>query len=832
LSEGGEEPLRKVGPWELYWRELLRAERGGKWEKFSWLTLRALISSVNDLIGKGSPSLVRDLRSRWVAWQRAAPSYGWNDDLVISMRDESSFIVLGDPGEQDASQYAVVPALLSQQKGVGFMVICSDVIYPSGDVNDYVAGFYRPYEGFKRPIFAIPGNHDWYDGLNGFMWHLCGAEALPGDDYIATSYSVRERLARFLWRRGSKPDRDRLVPWRNTRAEPGEPWRPHQPGPYWAIETADLMVVGIDTGITGEIDREQGEWLKRVSAHDKPKILLTGKPLLVNRSHEPCDICDKPGAPSLGKFPTVDSIVRHPAFNYVATIGGDIHNYQHYPVTLRDGRRLDYVVSGGGGAYMSATHPISPEGEIRRAKGHEDAMDGVGVGECDYYPTRVDSLKFYAERFVGPLWRLVRHVLAASAGFLAAFAVVWIGLGTDTRYVLLLAAALVLLLWLLLLGGGLFKATRNRVPPRRHQLALVADVLAGLALGLTGWWLEHDHFLRLSSVAVGLTAFGAAVAYALRRVGPDAWKRPLVQVGVVLGQAVVVLLAVIWAVPDSAHSTIWAILLVFGLFIAVPVANVRAQTGLNWVARRLLGSPGWDAGVVSPVITVLLLVGAAFAVRAVVDTRDDVRGVTTAIATIALVLLVPLLLDLIRRLAPRAYRPVVFMAVLSLGGLLVWLAVDNRPMGWVARALATSVTILGATVLASLVSHLTFLGAFSLVRDEGARTGMLTDQEAKQGLDWRDGHNRDDKPPDKRVERIVNFVYPGATRPGGPLQRKISEIFDTDDTPFHKNFLRLDVEGGVLTISCIGVSGEENSAAELERPVPIRIPLPPAAGRA
>ena len=36
------------------------------------------------------------------------------------------------------------------------MVVLSDVIYPAGDVNDYVNGFYIPYRDYDRPIHALP----------------------------------------------------------------------------------------------------------------------------------------------------------------------------------------------------------------------------------------------------------------------------------------------------------------------------------------------------------------------------------------------------------------------------------------------------------------------------------------------------------------------------------------------------------------------------------------------------------------------------------------------------------------------------------------------------
>ncbi len=78
-------------------------------------------------------------------------------------------MVLGDPGEGDDSQYHVLRPLYATAGGTAFTYIVSDVIYPAGDVNEYEDKFYWPYRRLPGPIYAIPGNHDWYDGLDGFM---------------------------------------------------------------------------------------------------------------------------------------------------------------------------------------------------------------------------------------------------------------------------------------------------------------------------------------------------------------------------------------------------------------------------------------------------------------------------------------------------------------------------------------------------------------------------------------------------------------------------------------------------------------------------------------
>ena len=188
---------------------------------------------------------------------------------------------------------------------------------------------------------------------------------------------------------------------RRLRSAPGQLLDPPQPAPYFAIDAGPLRLVGIDTGILGTLDAEQGRWLARVSrADERPKILLTGKPLLVDGRQKPCPIAG--GG-------TVDDIVRDPAANYVAAIGGDIHNYQRYPVTLPDGRTIQYVVSGGGGAFMHATHQIP-------------TVDLPFVSEADFrcYPLRGDSLARYSQLYDRRLAR-GRGLLALSPAEAASY---------------------------------------------------------------------------------------------------------------------------------------------------------------------------------------------------------------------------------------------------------------------------------------------------------------------------------------------------------------------------------------------------------------------------
>jgi hypothetical protein len=338
----------------------------------SWLNPATLWRARNGVAASLAGDPTNDDRRRWVEMQR---DRGVSPDFAIERDDPDtySFMLLADTGEGDSPQYAVVPGFLRMSERTRFTVLASDVLYPVGSVNEYGSKFFRPYKDYNAPIYAVPGNHDWYDGINGFMRVFCDADAAnlpPRTRPKALSASWWRSL---LFKRPEVPDEQRLDESRRLRS--GAAQRAVQPGPYWMIDSGPLRIIGIDTGLLGGIDKEQGQWLRRVSEGPKPKILVTGSPLYVDNEYHPCAI--EGGG-------TVDEIVSDPRCNYVAAIGGDIHNYQRYPVQVGD-RTIQYIVAGGGGAFMHATHTV-PKVEV------------AGVTEQDFrcYPLRSDSLAYYS----------------------------------------------------------------------------------------------------------------------------------------------------------------------------------------------------------------------------------------------------------------------------------------------------------------------------------------------------------------------------------------------------------------------------------------------------
>ena len=288
---------------------------------FSWLAPLNLFRARRHFLVAWVYDTTNRKRDQWVAMRRGDHDPTGTFALHRPLDDNFSFLILGDTGEGDASQMVLVDKLKEQGRDAAFTIIAGDVIYPSGRSADYRAKFYVPYRHLRHDIYAVPGNHDWYDELHGFLVHFCDSNRklrAPEDDVI-------------------KPEK--LADLRRIRRNEHV-----QPNMYFTIEHPRVRIVCIDTGVKGSLGRAQEEWLRRVSADPRPKVLITGFPFYVD---------GRPGRVSA----SVRALVAET--NYVLVVGGDIHNFQAYELK-KGGRSVWYLVNGGGGAYASSTYRIPP----------------------------------------------------------------------------------------------------------------------------------------------------------------------------------------------------------------------------------------------------------------------------------------------------------------------------------------------------------------------------------------------------------------------------------------------------------------------------------------
>lgn len=251
-----------------------------------------------------------------------------------------SFIVIGDPGEGDASQNALRDQLLNVagRDDVRFVVISSDVVYPNGAMIDYETNFWLPFKGVTKPVFAIPGNHDWYDALEGFL-----ATFLQADAARAAMRARADADLRLTSTTGARIEA-LIAEAARLRGEYSVPTG-FQRGPFFEFQSERFALLAIDTGIVKRIDPAQWGWLESAldRARGKLTMAILGHPLYA-KSYDMAS-----GHPEFARLKRllVDRGV-------TIVMAGDTHDFEYYVEPSDDTRpAVHYFVNGGGGAYLS-----------------------------------------------------------------------------------------------------------------------------------------------------------------------------------------------------------------------------------------------------------------------------------------------------------------------------------------------------------------------------------------------------------------------------------------------------------------------------------------------
>lgn len=301
----------------------------------------------------------------------------------IAAGADFSFLVIGDPGEGDPSQHALRDQVLAaaRQEAVKFVVIASDVVYPLGQMKDYEANFYLPLKGVAKPIYAVPGNHDWFNALDGFAANLMDPTAARAaidarvESDLSLSSTTDERIERLL----ADAARLRAV----YRVPAGR-----QHGPFFELHERGFSLIAIDTGIRRAIDERQLSWLTAAlgRAEGNFTIAILGHPFVASGR-------DRRGEDS---FARLHELLRSRGVRVM--MAGDTHDFEHY-VDGTGPQPTHYFVNGGGGAYLSIGTAL-------------DWPDRPAFTDYAFYP-RTDALraKLDAETpfWKWPLWWWVRR---------------------------------------------------------------------------------------------------------------------------------------------------------------------------------------------------------------------------------------------------------------------------------------------------------------------------------------------------------------------------------------------------------------------------------------
>lgn len=248
-----------------------------------------------------------------------------------------SFVVLGDPGEGDASQLVLKDMILNvtEQPDVKFMVISSDIIYPSGAMKDYEKKFYIPLKGVAKPVYAIPGNHDWYDALEGFAANFYdpGLARRAMEARVDKDLNISATTDKMIGKAGF------------LRKEYGVPTG-FQQAPYFQVSNGSFVLICIDTGVKRQLDSLELSWVKAVLDSSKGKFVmaLLGHPFYAIGEYQ--------GSMN-PEFERLHQLLRDHKVPVV--MAGDTHDFVYYKEEDKDNdaNTMHHFVNGGGGAYLS-----------------------------------------------------------------------------------------------------------------------------------------------------------------------------------------------------------------------------------------------------------------------------------------------------------------------------------------------------------------------------------------------------------------------------------------------------------------------------------------------
>lgn len=281
------------------------------------------------------------------------------------------------------------------------LVMGGDQVYPTPERDEYEQRFKLPYssaftqrdkDGKVKKVspeemthlFALPGNHDWYDGLTNFLKVFCQQRTIG-------NLLTRQHRSYFAIR------------------------LPH-----------NVWLWGIDVALSADIDKPQRDYFELVAGQMKQGdkvILCTPEPAWVYQEIQAVN----ESFDRLNYF--VNRFITHgdgpkgftPGKNFqlLAVIAGDLHHYSHYegegplPVDAEGnatGKKEKYhcITAGGGGAFMHVTHNLPASildvwySPVNVKKGQEIAADERKTTLISTYPEKRDSRRLSWRNFLFP----------------------------------------------------------------------------------------------------------------------------------------------------------------------------------------------------------------------------------------------------------------------------------------------------------------------------------------------------------------------------------------------------------------------------------------------
>lgn len=269
-----------------------------------------------------------------------------------SHREELWFDYAADLGDGFDSTYAVASLLAAPKLKVNgveqplprgeLLVLGGDEVYPTASRDEYNNRMIGPYaaalpwvadEDARPHLYALPGNHDWYDGLTSFTRMYCQQRGIGG-------------------------------------------WVTRQTRSYFALKLPHgWWLWGVDVQLCSDIDQPQinffEELAREAMAEGDKVILCSAEPSWVYRA-----LGDEQAMHNLSFFR--EQLIAANQARVALMLAGDLHHYCHY--THPDGES-HRITCGGGGAFLHGTHNLPEslpeeregEGDFQRTQVYPDA---------------------------------------------------------------------------------------------------------------------------------------------------------------------------------------------------------------------------------------------------------------------------------------------------------------------------------------------------------------------------------------------------------------------------------------------------------------------------
>jgi hypothetical protein len=193
-----------------------------------------------------------------------------------------------------------------------------------------------PPDGRPRVLLGIPGNHDWYDGLDGFG-RMFRRRLEPEDDVRPSIVGISPLMLQHYaeWARefvrGGKVEKPKALVLAG--------YTPVQNASYFALRLSDgLDLLAVDRQLRTPDSRQRRFLLERYQEHPEiATMVLLPDPVF------------RFGGPSKSGTAMVESLRLDLGARDHFVLTGDVHHYQR----VEQGRLL-HVIAGGGGAFL---HP-------------------------------------------------------------------------------------------------------------------------------------------------------------------------------------------------------------------------------------------------------------------------------------------------------------------------------------------------------------------------------------------------------------------------------------------------------------------------------------------